>query len=441
MSVLLWLGAGQRGTTQEGTTVGHATAQPGAPWRARATAALVAVLAALSLAPLPAATALSPQELQDKRDALLRSRDAIEGASEELEVADAEVARVTVELQEVEARLAAARDRLDQLRLRLRGARSQERRAVWRNLQAVQQLGQATQVLDSTRHALSEHVADLGTGIVTAYKYGGSTAQLTGVFEALDQSSSVTEFLTAYDQLQIGTDNQAELVHTVEVLAGRVARQHVRVEQLQLRREQAEADARRYRHLTQDLTTRQRTLVAEIRVDRKQRRRLLARLEAEREQWEARIAELGATSQALAAELARHVFVAGAPGEGVLSWPTDGRVTSDFGYRVHPVYRTRRLHAGVDIPAPTGQTIHAAGDGTVVSAGPRGGYGNAVVIDHGNGLSTVYAHQSQTLVRTGQQVQAADVVGQVGSTGLSTGPHLHFEVRVNGNPQDPLNWF
>ena len=95
------------------------------------------------------------------------------------------------------------------------------------------------------------------------------------------------------------------------------------------------------------------------------------------------------------------------------------------------------MHTGWDMSARSGSPIHAAGDGVVVSAGTRGGYGNAVVIDHGGGLATLYAHQSSMAVSAGQQVSQGQVIGYVGCTGYCTGPHLHFEVRVNGTPVDP----
>jgi murein DD-endopeptidase MepM/ murein hydrolase activator NlpD len=124
-----------------------------------------------------------------------------------------------------------------------------------------------------------------------------------------------------------------------------------------------------------------------------------------------------------------------------LAWPTNGCVTSGYGYRTHPIYGTRRLHAGVDIPAPTGQAVHSATEGYVVSAGWRGGYGLTVVVDHGGGTATLYAHLSSVSVSAGQYVGHAQHIGGIGSTGQSTGPHLHFEVRVNGSPQNPMNWY
>jgi murein DD-endopeptidase MepM/ murein hydrolase activator NlpD len=112
-------------------------------------------------------------------------------------------------------------------------------------------------------------------------------------------------------------------------------------------------------------------------------------------------------------------------------------MSSPFGVRFHPILHYQRLHTGQDISASSGTPIRAAADGTVLIASVRGGYGNATVIDHGSSLSTLYGHQSELLVTEGQQVTAGDVIGRVGSTGMSTGPHLHFETRVRGVPIDP----
>ncbi|MFW2380136.1 MAG: peptidoglycan DD-metalloendopeptidase family protein [Acidimicrobiales bacterium] len=119
-------------------------------------------------------------------------------------------------------------------------------------------------------------------------------------------------------------------------------------------------------------------------------------------------------------------------------WPLIGRLSSGFGPRVHPIFGTRRMHTGLDIGGRSGEPIYAAKGGTVISAGWRGGYGNAVVIDHGDGFSTLYAHQSSVAVQTGDVVTLGQVVGYVGSTGWSTAPHLHYELRLNGKPIDPL---
>jgi len=112
-------------------------------------------------------------------------------------------------------------------------------------------------------------------------------------------------------------------------------------------------------------------------------------------------------------------------------------LTSSFGYRVDPFLGRLALHPGVDLAEAYGAEIHAAAAGRVVHAGPAGGYGIMVEIDHGNGLATRYAHMSEALVEEGEAVDKGAVLGRLGSTGRSTGPHLHYEVRVDGEPVDP----
>ena len=123
---------------------------------------------------------------------------------------------------------------------------------------------------------------------------------------------------------------------------------------------------------------------------------------------------------------------------GGLALPVRGPITSRFGYRVHPITGVYSLHRGVDISCPSGTPVQAAADGEVILAGWMGAYGYAVVIDHGGGVSTLYGHNSKLLVGVGQQVKSGQVIARSGSTGWSTGPHVHFEKRVNGKPVSPM---
>lgn len=130
-------------------------------------------------------------------------------------------------------------------------------------------------------------------------------------------------------------------------------------------------------------------------------------------------------------------------GSGIMAWPTPGYYTLSYGYgyRVHPVYKTWKLHTGIDIAAPTGANFVAAESGTVIVAQTNYyGYGTCVAIDHGGGIITLYGHGSQLLVSNGQYVTKGTPVLKVGSTGVSTGPHAHFEVRVNGTTTDPMKY-
>lgn len=125
---------------------------------------------------------------------------------------------------------------------------------------------------------------------------------------------------------------------------------------------------------------------------------------------------------------------------GGMAWPANGPQTSGFGYRFHPVLHYNRLHAGIDIGAPYGSSVRAASAGTVIIAGYTRGYGNRIVIDHGGGISTLYGHLSRISISEGAKVGRGQRIGAVGSTGLSTGPHLHFEVRRNGTPVNPRGY-
>jgi murein DD-endopeptidase MepM/ murein hydrolase activator NlpD len=128
---------------------------------------------------------------------------------------------------------------------------------------------------------------------------------------------------------------------------------------------------------------------------------------------------------------------ANAPAQAAMQWPVAGSVTSAFGERKNPMGAGEDFHPGLDIAADQGAPISAAAAGRVVSAGPDGGYGNLIVVDNGNGVTTRYGHCSQIYARIGEAVAAGQPIGAVGSTGHSTGPHLHFEVRVGDKPVDP----
>ena len=171
------------------------------------------------------------------------------------------------------------------------------------------------------------------------------------------------------------------------------------------------------------------TILSGVRSRQERLERINAQLEADSNQIQA---ILSAPSGGLAPSV-------GSPrGGGQLMWPASGPITSGFGYRIHPIFGTRTLHAGIDIGAAYGSSVWAADGGTVTFVGVMSGYGNVVVVDHGGGLATTYNHLSAFSVSSGQSVSRGQQVGAVGCTGYCTGPHLHFEVRVNGTPVDPM---
>ncbi len=132
----------------------------------------------------------------------------------------------------------------------------------------------------------------------------------------------------------------------------------------------------------------------------------------------------------------------GGQGTGSMVWPAGNRslVTSPFGWRIHPILGVKRLHTGIDIGVGYGTAIVAVDSGKVIYAAAMSGYGNTTIVDHGGGVSSLYAHQASLAASYGVSVRRGQVIGYVGSTGFSTGPHLHFEVRSGGNPVDPLGY-
>jgi murein DD-endopeptidase MepM/ murein hydrolase activator NlpD len=178
-------------------------------------------------------------------------------------------------------------------------------------------------------------------------------------------------------------------------------------------------------------------------------RGLAQQLKGDRQALEAAQLQLQRDSDAIKAviqdktaqlERDRQLASLGISGKGPLRVPVDAPITSEFGWRIHPVLGTERFHSGMDFGADYGAAITAAGPGIVILADWYGGYGNAVILDHGNGITTLYGHGSDLLVQTGQAVTLGQPIATVGSTGLSTGPHLHFEVRQDGEPVDPRNY-
>lgn len=172
---------------------------------------------------------------------------------------------------------------------------------------------------------------------------------------------------------------------------------------------------------------------------------LVDRLRTERQSYEQAERELERDSQKLIAEINKLVGRGSLggyslPGSGLFAYPIHGRLTSPFGMRRHPIHRVVSFHSGIDLAAPNGTPIMASDSGRVIFNGWYGGYGKVVIVDHGMSYSTLYAHLSSTSVSRGENIQKGEVIGYEGRTGYSTGPHLHFEVRKNGVPQNPLKF-
>ena len=280
----------------------------------------------------------------------------------------------------------------------------------------------ATQ-LAVTERRLDEHRARLRGRLRDVYKYGR-----TGYAEVLFGASDFGEFVTRWHFVTAIVQADGRLMADYEADV-----EERRILQASLRREHAQLES---------ITTQTRSRRQEILQQEQTKRAVLTRLQRERAAYEQMVRELEENSKELEVLILR-TQTRSIPQPGLRGglrafiWPARGAFTSGFGLRRHPIFRIRRMHTGVDIAAPRGAPVQAAADGRVIYTGWFGGYGKIVILDHGGGVSTLYAHLSQILTEEGRAVRQGQVIGRVGSTGYSTGPHVHFEVRVNGRPIDP----
>ncbi|MCA1691793.1 MAG: peptidoglycan DD-metalloendopeptidase family protein [Actinobacteria bacterium] len=240
----------------------------------------------------------------------------------------------------------------------------------------------------------------------------------------------------------IVTSTQADVISQYEGLQDRIADQ---LDELKAVRSKAEAerdvvDERRAE--LQGERDAQDEVRHEVEREIEVRNDLLQEVLARKAEFDAPVLALQRQSDAVAESLRqREGSQSSSASGGRLTAPIPGAaVVSTFGPRVHPIYGDVRVHTGVDLAGGTGEPIRAAADGVVGSAGWLGGYGQAVIIEHGGPLATLYAHQSQMLVDPGQQVSRGQVIGRVGCTGSCTGPHLHYEVRIDGTPVNPASY-
>ncbi len=268
-----------------------------------------------------------------------------------------------------------------------------------------------------------EHRSDLlARRAVATYKEGPVT-----YLEVLIGATDFSDFLSRLDLLRFILVQDVELLHEVREDRERIARAR---EQLEQRR-------------TEITGLRRQAQAKKASIERQtaERNRLLSQTERDIEAYRRALDDLEQQSRAVTAYIQELLARQRREYQGPLraAWPVPGftRVSSPFGMRFHPILRARRMHTGLDIPAPSGTRVVAAEAGGVILAGWLGGYGNTVIIDHGGGYSTLYAHLSRINVAVGAEIARGQVIGRVGTTGFSTGPHLHWEVRVNGEPEDP----
>lgn len=275
--------------------------------------------------------------------------------------------------------------------------------------------------IEKTKKELDKHTDQLGKRLKEMYVKGN-----VEYLEILLESEDFSELLTRTELIKRIFAQDVEL------------QQQIKTEKEDLENHQENLEQKKTSLIT--LQRIQQKREGEMKVQLASRENILRKVQTDRKAYEQSINELEAASRNIQNELSKMPSYKGPVSTGPMVWPTQGRVSSPFGYRIHPIFKTKKLHTGMDIAAPMGRNIVAANDGKVIYSGWRNGYGKTLMIDHGKGITTLYGHTSRLLVKKGDIVSKGQLVAKVGSTGYSTGPHVHFEVRVNGVPKNPMGW-
>lgn len=431
------------------------------PWLTAVAAAGVASACALSLNPAGASSGTS--DIDRQVDA---AHDDLANANEDVNRVKAEVAKIDDVLSAAQAKYDAARQRSENALAAVAQARAQVKQATGRISSTEVEIEQAEKEIAELRAAIgqmarqiyaqggsgfeelqiileSEDPADFAARVVAlervAHSNDDSLAAVARAQLALETKLQRLEQLRI--QLESAVNEVAEQAARAQVAEqdAEAAKAEVEVQKAQRQKALKKADAHRaeVEQMYAELVSEQRRIAREAAEQARREAERQARLEAERRKKEKR--ESGGSGSAPSTPAPPSN-----PGSSssVLSWPLPGYSAGGrTGPRIHPVYGYRSCHTGVDMGAPSGVPIRSAADGVVLSTNSGGAYGLHTMISHGNGLVTMYAHQSRFAVGAGQSVSRGQVIGYVGSTGFSTGPHLHFEVHVNGVPHEPMGWF
>jgi len=276
--------------------------------------------------------------------------------------------------------------------------------------------------IEDAQNELEDKTNLLSDRLVALYEQGDIS-----YLEVLLSATDIKDFLTRYDMVNAIVEQDVDLIETIE------KQKH----DLETKKSDLSVKQNELKQSYSDQISIKETLD----VQKSQKKDLLSNVQQEKNAYLRALEELEQTSRELEVMIRR--MQGGSTtqlGTGTYTWPAPGysSITSAYGMRYHPILKVRKMHTGVDIGAPGGASVVAADGGKVIHCGLMGGYGQVIVVDHGNGISTLYAHLSAYAVSNGTSVTKGQTIGRVGSTGWSTGPHLHFEVRINGSYTDPM---
>ncbi len=370
----------------------------------------LALVSSEAIAQSKSGTAKNPKSLSRKLNQVKSQKSRV---AAELRATTQKARVVTTDLRTLEARLESLGEQVEETRANLHSNRAEQ-------VKLAENLKQMEVLVAETRAKVRSRLRAMYMQTNGSYISIVSGAQTVG------------DFVSRSGMLQTIAEKDRELFDRYESLTRNVSE----------KKRQQDSVVRQYEKL-RAFEDRKEAELSDVREEKsialKQLRSRQAELKKLLQQFQADERNIAAEIAAYNRRIKKNPKTARKPFKGRFMRPVNAPVTSGFGNRFHPILRISRLHAGTDFGARSGSPIFAVADGTVISASYSGGYGNRIILDHGGGLTTVYAHCSSLAVRAGQTVRQGQRIGAVGSTGLSTGPHLHFEMRINGRPVNPMS--
>lgn len=385
----------------------------------------VIVFMGIFITPINAKKGDTDSKIKSTKEKLDRKREESQGLSEEISKLDMEMEKVAEEIDEA--------------------------------LSKVKKIEEDIEVtkgeLEEAENNLKEKTDLFNQRIRVMYMNGN-----TGYLELLLSSENIKDFLAKKDMLQSIVEYDKDLMEYMKEQRDIIDSRKEKLEVQKVNMEKSKEKLENKREELNKKNEEKKEIMNKIESDINALEREHDNLVAEAKRYEAEIIKMqsknttysgttnnvsrGTASSNSGTSSSSSGKVSSSRGGGGMAWPVagGGRVTSPFGYRNHPVLNRPKLHTGIDIGAGAGTSVLAAQSGRVIHSGWLGSYGKVIMIDHGGGIVTLYAHNSSLLVSNGQSVSKGQVVAKVGSTGMSTGPHLHFEVRQNGRFVNPMSW-
>jgi murein DD-endopeptidase MepM/ murein hydrolase activator NlpD len=278
-----------------------------------------------------------------------------------------------------------------------------------------------TKELKEAEEKIADKQDTFNSRLRVMYKNGN-----VGYLEVLLSSANIRDFLSRKQMIQSITDHDVDLIKYMKEQRDNINKKKTKLQAQRASVETTKAKLQDRKANLAKATRAKEDLMIELNKD----------LKKAEEQYD----NLNKLAKDIESEIVKRQRADGPYSGGVMTWPVPvyTRISSYFGYRIHPVFKTKKLHTGLDIASASGNNVVAAADGTVIYSGTLGGYGKTIMIDHGGGIVTLYGHNSSLVVSEGTQVKRGTTIAKIGSTGVATGPHCHFEVRKNGSYVDPM---